>query len=228
MDAKKFGCFVQEQRKALGLNQAELADRLHVTAKAVSRWERGVGFPDIKLLQPLAEALGVTIPELIHGERIQEPLSREEASSMVTQTVRELQEQEQLSWKRRLLLYTGNTLLFLAYAFLYMLALRYPWEPWWLDIPIVFIAVYGFQYGIRVLKAIVTGSAFQWNDRKTIQMTPKIWAAVIAFILGLGLMLFATVQLDKHKGLHDFLVVLGLAITMGGGVVYWELTKDLE
>ena len=228
MDAKKFGSFVQEQRKALGMNQAELAERIHVTAKAVSRWERGIGFPDIKLLQPLAEALGVTIPELIHGERIRESLSREEASSMVTQTVRELQEQEQLSWKRRLLLYGGNILLFAAYMFLYMLALRYPWEPWWLDIPIVIIAVYGFQYGIRVLKAIVTGSAFQWNDRKTIEMTPKIWASVIAFILGLGLMLFATVQLDKHKGLHDFLVVIGLAITMGGGVAYWELTKDLE
>ena len=42
MDAEKFGAFIQSCRKDLGLTQAELAERLHVTDKAISRWERGV------------------------------------------------------------------------------------------------------------------------------------------------------------------------------------------
>ena len=45
MDAQKFGAFIAEMRKARGLTQAALAAQLHVTDKAVSRWERGLGFP---------------------------------------------------------------------------------------------------------------------------------------------------------------------------------------
>lgn len=49
MDAKMFGAFLARVRRAQGLTQAELAEQLHVTDKAVSRWERGVGLPDINL-----------------------------------------------------------------------------------------------------------------------------------------------------------------------------------
>lgn len=54
MDAKTFGAFLARMRKSQGLTQAELAQQLHVTDKAVSRWERGVGLPDINTLEPLA------------------------------------------------------------------------------------------------------------------------------------------------------------------------------
>ena len=55
-----------DQRRTLGLTQAEVAARLHVTDKAVSRWERGVGLPDINTLEPLAQVLHLTLDELIH------------------------------------------------------------------------------------------------------------------------------------------------------------------
>ena len=226
MDAKKFGTFVQARRKTLGMNQTELAEQLHVTAKAVSRGERGSGFPDIKLLQPLADALGVTIAELLHGERIQEPLSKEEASSLVSQTVQQLQEQEQLSWKRKLLLYLGNTLLFLAYAFLYMLAYNYPWQDKWLVVPIIFIAVYGFHYGTRMLKAILTGTKIQWKEMQNRPMTAKMWAAVGVFIFGIVLVFFTAVRLDDRKALHDLLIVIGLMLAFYGGIAYLEQVQD--
>ena len=53
MDNQKLGIFITELRKEKGLTQAQLAQKLNVTDKAVSKWERGVGFPDIKLLEPL-------------------------------------------------------------------------------------------------------------------------------------------------------------------------------
>ena len=65
MDAKSFGAFIADQRRTLGLTQAEVAARLHVTDKAVSRWERGVGLPDINTLEPLAQVLHLTLDELI-------------------------------------------------------------------------------------------------------------------------------------------------------------------
>lgn len=226
MDAKKFGDFVQERRKALAMNQSDLAEQLHVTAKAVSRWERGIGFPDINLLQPLAEALNVTLVELMHGEQIQREVSKEEASAMVTQTVQQIREQEQLSWKRKLLLYLGNTILILVYIFLYMLVQRYPWENRWLVVPIMFIAVYGFHYGTRMLKAIATGTAIQWKEIRTQPMTPKMWAAVGVFLFGIGLVFFTVVRLDDRKALHDLLVFTGLMVAIYGGLAYLEQMQE--
>lgn len=62
---KLFGQFVTAKRKAAGLTQSGLAERLFVTESAVSKWERGVSYPDISLVAPLAELLGVSEGELI-------------------------------------------------------------------------------------------------------------------------------------------------------------------
>lgn len=69
MDAEKFGAFIAAARKEKNMTQKALAEKLHVTDKAVSRWERGLGFPDIHTIEPLAEALGVSLLELLHAER---------------------------------------------------------------------------------------------------------------------------------------------------------------
>ena len=69
MDCVRFGAFVAQLRKEKGLTQKELADLLHVTDKAVSKWETGKGFPDLKLLEPLAETLDISLVELLQGER---------------------------------------------------------------------------------------------------------------------------------------------------------------
>lgn len=74
MDAEKVGRFICELRTRKGLTQNELAAKINVTNKAVSRWERGKGFPDISLLGPLAKELDVSILELLNGE----PLSEKE------------------------------------------------------------------------------------------------------------------------------------------------------
>ena len=88
MDAVQFGLFVASLRKEKGLTQKELADRLHVTDKAVSKWETGKGFPDLKLLPDLARELDVSLVELIQGERTASPtLSKEEAGQVVAQAM---------------------------------------------------------------------------------------------------------------------------------------------
>ncbi len=69
MDNIKTGVFIKELRKEKSMTQKELADLLHITDRAVSKWERGLCTPDISLLEPLAAALGVTVTEIISGER---------------------------------------------------------------------------------------------------------------------------------------------------------------
>ena len=68
MEALKFGKLIAELRKQKGLTQKELADQLHVTDGAVSKWERGINFPDLALMQPLAAALGTTVIQLLELE----------------------------------------------------------------------------------------------------------------------------------------------------------------
>ena len=69
MDKEKTGQLITELRKEKGLTQKQLADALNVTDKAVSKWERGLSFPDISMLEPISELLGVSIMEILAGER---------------------------------------------------------------------------------------------------------------------------------------------------------------
>jgi len=70
MDPKKTGEYILEKRKEKKITQQELADLLNVTNKAVSRWERGDGYPDISLLPSLATILGCSVDEILNGEDI--------------------------------------------------------------------------------------------------------------------------------------------------------------
>lgn len=71
MDNRLTGSFISSRRKELNMNQKQLAERLNVTDKAVSKWETGRSAPDIANLIPLSEALGVTVVEILKGERIE-------------------------------------------------------------------------------------------------------------------------------------------------------------
>lgn len=64
------GATVKQLREAKHITQAELAERIGVSSKTVSKWETGKGLPDISLLQPLAQALGISVIELMNGEQI--------------------------------------------------------------------------------------------------------------------------------------------------------------
>lgn len=85
MDAKKFGTFIATLRKENNMTQVELAQKLQVTDKAVSKWKRGLGFPDINTIEPLADALGVSVLEIMRSERIAETeITQDTASAALT------------------------------------------------------------------------------------------------------------------------------------------------
>ena len=65
MKKQSFGSMIQEMRKQEGMTQAELAERMGVTDKAVSKWERDISFPDINTIPKLAEIFNVSVDELM-------------------------------------------------------------------------------------------------------------------------------------------------------------------
>ncbi len=70
MDRYVTGAVIRRLREKKKITQEELADMIHVSGKAVSKWETGQGFPDISLLEPLAQALAISVIELLSGEDI--------------------------------------------------------------------------------------------------------------------------------------------------------------
>ena len=79
MEKAEFGSFVAQNRRELGLTQKTLAERLHVTDKAVSKWERGLSYPDVTLLEPLAAVFGLGVTELVSCRRREDEAAGEEA-----------------------------------------------------------------------------------------------------------------------------------------------------
>ncbi len=72
MNQEQIGKFIAQQRKEKNLTQEELAEKLGITKNAVSKWERGLCLMDMSLLKPLSILLGVSINELLAGEKIEE------------------------------------------------------------------------------------------------------------------------------------------------------------
>lgn len=100
LDKDRFGAFVAGLRKEKQWTQKQLAERLGVSDKAVSKWETAHSLPDISLLMPLAETLGVTVTELLECRRIEEPLETAQVEAVV-KTALTLTETEGLTARRR-------------------------------------------------------------------------------------------------------------------------------
>ena len=95
MEPTRIGRFIAERRKALGLTQRQLAEQLSVSDKAVSKWETGRGLPDVLLMPPLCAALGITVNDLLSGERVGEGDYRKKAEENMMELMRENAENRQ-------------------------------------------------------------------------------------------------------------------------------------
>ena len=122
MDPVKTGKLIEEARKAKGMTQAMLAEQIHVSNTAVSKYEHGVRFPDLSVLESLADALDITVSELIRGER-QEITDEQEQT--VRDIVRESGIQKEKNMNRR------SRRITLAVIGMILLALLVSWVQFW-------------------------------------------------------------------------------------------------
>ena len=88
MDQEKIGKFILELRKDKKMTQQELADKIGVTDRAISKWENGRGMPDISLMKPLCEILDITLNELISGEKIDKKEYQKKSDENIFKTIK--------------------------------------------------------------------------------------------------------------------------------------------
>lgn len=105
MDREMLGRFIAQRRKERNMTQRELAEKLHVTDKAVSKWERGAGCPDISLLEPLAEALELSVDQLLtyqtapeEPEAAAEPVTSQAVQAVLDLTLAERRVRRMRCW----------------------------------------------------------------------------------------------------------------------------------
>ena len=120
MNIDKIAIFIKEKRKKLGLTQEELAKKIYVTEKAISRWETGRGTPDISLLIPLSKELNVDVSELLNGEDCKKN----------DNNIEQLIEYNELNKSNKYNIFFKLTILFYALSIIvFLLYLRFEYNP---------------------------------------------------------------------------------------------------
>ena len=151
MDNKKFGQFILQLRKEKGWTQLELAEKLNITDKAVSKWERGVGFPDIKMIEPLAEIFNVSVLEIMRSEKVSEQsIPTENASEAINNVIDVVSFQRKI--ERRNILITIIT--FSAIVMLLFLIDVMQWEGFiMICLPIIMLGTGLYLIGLSIYRS---------------------------------------------------------------------------
>ena len=98
MDQLKIGRFIAECRKQKNLTQMQLAQKLNITDKAVSKWERGIAMPDSSIMLELCDILGISVNELLSGEKINMENSNQKNEQLLLDMAKELEKKNKTIW----------------------------------------------------------------------------------------------------------------------------------
>lgn len=122
IDKEKFGAFIGKKRREKNLTQKDLAEKLFISPQAVSKWERGLSYPDISLLIPLADILEVRLSDLLQGEesRLESEANVEDLiKNVVTMTAENPEEERKMKKKNTLIFTIVGIFALIEYYFFY-------------------------------------------------------------------------------------------------------------
>ena len=118
MNQIKIGEFISSQRRKNDLTQAALAEKLGITDRAVSKWERGKGLPDASLMLDLCEILGITVNELLNGEKISMENNNQKNEQLLLEMAKELEKKNKTLWSSMWVIMTVSITALIAGLFI--------------------------------------------------------------------------------------------------------------
>ena len=98
MDQLKIGRFIAERRKQKDLTQMQLSEKLGITDKAISKWERGITMPDSSIMLELCDILGISVNELLSGEKISMENNNQKNEQLLLEMAKELENKNKTIW----------------------------------------------------------------------------------------------------------------------------------
>ena len=117
MDQIKIGKFIAECRKGVNLIQAQLAEKLGITDKAVSKWERGIAMPDAAIMLDLCDILGISVNELLSGEKIDMENNENKNEELLLEMAKEIEKKNKTIWTTMWVIMTVSIIALLAGIF---------------------------------------------------------------------------------------------------------------
>ena len=130
MDQIKIGKFIAECRKNANLTQMQLSEKLGITDKAISKWERGISMPDTSIMLELCDILGISVNELLSGEKIQMENNDKKNEQLLLEMAKELEKKNKTIWNAMWTIMTVSIIGLLGG--LVLVALFIPEGPWML------------------------------------------------------------------------------------------------
>ena len=97
MDTTKIGKFIAERRKSLGMTQMQLAEKLYISDRAVSKWETGKSMPDVSIMLALSNILGISVQELLMGET--NNMNEKNNEKVLLELAKEIQQKDKIIWR---------------------------------------------------------------------------------------------------------------------------------
>ena len=128
MDQIKIGKFIAFCRKQKGLTQMQLAEMLGITDKAISKWERGIAMPDTSIMLELCEILGISVNELLSGEKIGMENNNQKNEQLLLDMAKELEKKDKTIWTTMWVIMIVSIAALLASIF--VAAFLIPEGPW--------------------------------------------------------------------------------------------------
>ena len=140
MDQLKTGKFIAACRKQKNLTQMQLAEKLGITDKAISKWERGIAMPDTSIMLELCDILGISVNELLSGERISMENNSQKNEQLLLDMAKEMERKNKTIWTTMWVLMTVSMVALIAG--LLISALVIPEGPWQLVAILVICVVF--------------------------------------------------------------------------------------
>lgn len=203
MDLNKISNFIKIKRKELGITQDELAEKLFVTEKAISRWETGRGTPDISLLLPLSKELNVGVSELLNGEE----------NKKSKNNVEQLLEYNEITKKNRFNIRFKLVVLFYMLSILsFLFYLRFEYDP---NIELnyfirLFIMVISSAFVIIGNKIYGNNYVEKIEDKKKVKKLSQIIIFVYYIILLFNMVIFARYNSINSYNLIPFKSIIDI------------------
>lgn len=176
MDQLKIGRFIAQRRKAAGLTQLQLAERLGITDRAVSKWETGKAMPDCSLMLGLCGCLGITVNDLLCGEVI----TVEQENEKTQQLILDLAKQKEEADKKLLALEILIGIFSIIILFAFVLPAAYLPMDTWLRVVLVVtgfaICMVGIVYALRIEQTAGYYQCAECGHRHVPSFSSVLWA----------------------------------------------------
>ncbi len=231
MEHNKIGKFIHNLRKERELTQKQLADQVGVSDKTISKWETGRGIPDTGIMNELCQVLGISINELLSGEKLSEDNYNGKAEENMVNLLKNTEQQkERQKWSKINIVL--NLLWVLLFCFMmFILSMGQPSIYWFIDMPSLFLNLGILILGLGIsgqmkyfwlgIKAAYTKNTFKIEEMEQMKkaeyaLSYGIKITILASIAS-ALISWVTImaKLDDPSALGPNLAVMTLTILYG-------------